>query len=379
MPDLLLLDLKFRLSLPKEMVPQHEELKKKLLGAIIEKSMAPFYKVCCEELGWSKDVALLVKMEAENKKREEELSARIVDAEENLGEIEVREALLARATFLASIGDKEAALTALRIAADKTVSLSHRLDVSFTRARLGFFFGDHELVAKNMEQAHFQLEEGGDWDRKNRLKVYEGIHLMQARDFKGASALFLDSLATFTATELISFEDFVFLACITGLLALDRVTIKEKLIDSPEVLSVIKQLPGEVSQAMSALYNCNYDVFFSALAVLTEHAKRNHWVGMHHAFFCREMRIRAYSQLLEAYKSVTLKAMAKSFGVTAEFLDKELSRFIFSGRLSAHIDKVAGVVKTTRQDPKTALYNETLVQGDALLNRVQRLSRVANQ
>lgn len=29
----------------------------------------------------------------------------------------------------------------------------------------------------------------------------------------------------------------------------------------------------------------------------------------------------AYSQFLEAYKSVTLEAMAKAFGVSMEFLD----------------------------------------------------------
>ncbi len=67
---------------------------------------------------------------------------------------------------------------------------------------------------------------------------------MQIRDFKAASALFLDSLASFTATELVSFEEYAFLSCITGMLSLDRVTLKSKLIDSPEVLSVAKQMPA---------------------------------------------------------------------------------------------------------------------------------------
>ncbi len=129
---------------------------------------------------------------------------------------------------------------------------------------------------------------------------------------------------------------------------------------------------------MSSLYNCNYDQFFSALAVVTEHLKRNHWLARHQAFFCREMRIRAYSQLLESYKSVELSSMARTFGVTTEFLDRELSRFIFSGRINAKIDKVSGVVQTQRADPKTALFTETIREGDALLNRIQRLSRVVN-
>ncbi len=144
--------------------------------------------------------------------------------------------------------------------------------------------------------------------------------------------------------------------------------------ESPEVLSVAKLIPREVTEAMSALYNCNYDSFFSDLAVVTEHLKRNHWLARHQAYFCREMRIRAYAQLLESYKSVQIKSMAKNFGVTVEFLDRELSRFIFSGRLNAKIDKV----QTQRAEPKTALFAETIREGDALLNRVQRLSRVVN-
>lgn len=53
-------------------------------------------------------------------------------------------------------------------------------------------------------------------------------------------------------------------------------------------------------------------------------------------------------QFLESYKSVTIDSMATSFGVTPEFIDMELVDFIVSGRLTAKIDKVAGVIETNR-------------------------------
>ena len=68
--------------------------------------------------------------------------------------------------------------------------------------------------------------------------------------------------------------------------------------------------------------------------------------------------------------------MSKAFGVSATFLDGELSRFIASGRIAAKIDAVAGVVETSRPDAKSAQYQAVLKQGDALLNKVQRLSRI---
>ena len=53
-------------------------------------------------------------------------------------------------------------------------------------------------------------------------------------------------------------------------------------------------------------------------------------------------------QFLESYKSVTVESMAQSFGVTTDFIDRELVDFIVAGRLTAKIDKVAGVIETNR-------------------------------
>ncbi len=38
-------------------------------------------------------------------------------------------------------------------------------------AALGLFFGDNDLITRNLDKATSLLEEGGDWDRRNRLKV----------------------------------------------------------------------------------------------------------------------------------------------------------------------------------------------------------------
>ena len=61
-----------------------------------------------------------------------------------------------------------------------------------------------------------------------------------------------------------------------------------------------------------------------------------------------------------------------------EFIDLELSRFIATGKLHCKIDKVVGVLETNHPDAKNALYQETIKQGDFLLNWIQKLSRVIN-
>merc|ERR1719359_1693190 len=88
--------------------------------------------------------------------------------------------------------------------------------------------------------------------------------------------------------------------------------------------------------------------------------KCDRYLAPHASYFCREMRIRAYSQLLESYRSVQMSIMAQQFGVSEPFLDRELSRFIAGERIHCKIDKVSGIVETTRPDAKNAHYQAAI-------------------
>merc|ERR1719447_1769123 len=92
---------------------------------------------------------------------------------------------------------------------EKTVGLGNRMDLVFLNIRIGLFFMDHEIIKANIEKAKEMLEEGGDWDRRNRLKVYEGLYAMAVRDFSSAAKLFLDAVSTFTSYELMDYVKFV--------------------------------------------------------------------------------------------------------------------------------------------------------------------------
>ena len=87
------------------------------------------------------------------------------------------------------------------------------------------------------------------------------------------------------------------------------------------------------------------------------------------------MRLVAYKQYLESYKSVTIENMANAFGVSSDFIDRELSTFIYNGKLNCKIDKVSGVIESNRPNKKAELFQQTIHLGDTLLNRVQKLAR----
>ncbi|GAB5568204.1 26S proteasome non-ATPase regulatory subunit 6 [Prionailurus iriomotensis] len=443
-PDLRIAQLRFLLSLPEHR--GDAAVRDELMAAVRDNNMAPYYEALCKSLDWQMDTDLLSKMKKANEEELKRLDEELEDAEKNLGESEIRDAMMAKAEYLCRIGDKEGALTAFRKTYDKTVALGHRLDIVFYLLRIGLFYMDNDLITRNTEKAKSLIEEGGDWDRRNRLKVYQGLYCVAIRDFKQAAELFLDTVSTFTSYELMDYKTFVTYTVYVSMIALERPDLREKVIKGAEILEVLHSLPA-VRQYLFSLYECRYSVFFQSLvgladydlflyspvgkidvhtvkAVVEQEMKKDWLFAPHYRYYVREMRIHAYSQLLESYRSLTLGYMAEAFGVGVEFIDQgdpafatwglfeaqndivdkvqkssrdvpldilqcstyygdlssgwELSRFIAAGRLHCKIDKVNEIVETNRPDSKNWQYQETIKKGDLLLNRVQKLSRVIN-
>lgn len=288
---------------------------------------------------------------------------------------QVREAKMAKATFFATIGDKEKALAGYNETLEETVGSGGRIDVVFSIIRLGFCVDDADLIAKNLDKVQGFVDAGGDWERRNLLGIYQAAQLIQLRKFKEASVKLLDAIATFTCYQLFDYNTFVFLTVLIALPNLDRVTLRDKVIKAPEILSVIRDIPN-LHELLFSLYKCDYSSFFKALSLISEQIKCDRFMAKHLGYYLREIRIVAYDQFLTSYKSVTVESMASAFGVSIGFLDKELSRFIAAGRINCKIDKVEGVVETIRPDAKNMQYAATLKEGDALLNRIQKLTKV---
>ncbi|WZZ79469.1 hypothetical protein YC2023_100041 [Brassica napus] len=374
-PHLILAHKLFLLTHPDVQDIEKVQLKSDVLSSIKSDGMAPLYETLAASSVLELDQSLLDSMRASNEEELKKLDEKIADAEENLGESEVREAHLAKGLYFIRISDKEKALEQLKLTEGKTVAVGQKMDLVFYTLQLAFFYMDFDLVSKSIDKAKKLFDEGGDWERKNRLKVYEGLYCMSTRNFKKAASLFLDSISTFTTYEIFPYETFIFYTVLTSIITLDRVSLKQKVVDAPEILTVLGKIPF-LSEFLNSLYECQYKAFFSAFAGMAEQIKFDQYLNPHFRFYMREVRTVVYSQFLESYKSVTVDAMANAFGVSVDFIDQELSRFIAAGKLHCKIDKVAGVLETNRPDAKNALYQATIKQGDFLLNRIQKLSRV---
>jgi len=368
----------FRLTCADEYVSPAEKvlLKAQLMAAIKESDMAPLYKQLCAQFkDWDLDQEFVAKMEATNSAKCKEFDATYKDALENLGEDEILDAALAKANYLSLTWDKPACLKAFKLVREKSFSRGQKIDAAFHIMRNGFLHSDLNVVRDEIKDAKIIVEQGGDWDRRNRLQVYEGIYLLSQRNVQGAADLFLGSVATFTCFELVPYDTLVAYAVLSSMVALDRAALQKKVVKNSEILSRIGKVP-HLSELLHAFYECRYRDFFEALVGIHSFMICDRILARHAPYFVRELRIRAYAQLLQSYQSVTMESMAETFGVSVAFLDRELSRFIGVKRLAAKIDKVSGIVETNRPDAKNAQYQDVIKHGDALLNQIHKLTRV---
>ncbi|KAL6930299.1 hypothetical protein ACO0R3_003415 [Hanseniaspora guilliermondii] len=348
-----------------------------LIEGIKNQEMSHYYLYLkTQDVNFPFDETLYQSLLEKNEEKIKQLENDINEAEKNdEGELEKAFSWVKLGEYYAQIGDVEKSLSTLEKAKKVSISLGGKIDIMLTIVRIALFFNDQVAVSEKLAEVHDAIEKGGDWERRNRFKAYKGIHLMAIRRFEEAAELLVDSLTTFTSLEIASYEDIAVYSIVCGILSLDRKNLKNKIIDSPEVLAAMsgsEPLQAIFSLAIS-LYSSDYASFFKFLLATREKVFiPSKFLSPHTDFFLRQMRLKAYAQLLQSYQSLSLKSMADSFGVSSEFLDEDLCKFIPTKQLNCTIDKVNGIVLTNKPENKDTDFNNLIKQSDTLLSKLQK-------
>ena len=309
------------------------------------------------------------------KKKIEELQKKM---EEDVDGIEEKD----KASYIFEIGKiyKEEkmfdqALTKFKETISQTQSFNTKVDSLFEICHIGLLEKNLDLLKEYLQKIKELLKEGGDWEKRNRLKVYEGLYLILTRNFKDAGKNFLEALMTFTSYELFDFKTFVFYTAVINIISVDRKALKEKIIDNSDVLSCINEIP-HLEKFLNTFYDGEYADFFKELYFIIQVLKKDFYLSKHYNYFINEMRIKVYSQFLQSYKTVTMENMATMFGVSTNFIDRELSNFISQGRINAKIDKVSGIIECNHKEQSVDLYQATIRDSDILISKIHKLSKL---
>lgn len=301
-------------------------------------------------------------------------------ATESAGDMEVLDAHIALAQYKAKAYSKDDTIAAYEtILALPKVSSGKKIDLLMSVARITSFYSDIEKTDEYLQRAMTLAEVGGgsDWDRRNRLKIYNAIQYLLHRDIHKASKLLLDCISTFNAVEYCTYKEFIIYTILSNLLHLTRPELKRVILNGSEIITIGSEIP-EIMKLVKSFYDCDYKAYLFAMLDVEDILRKDRFLHPHTSYWMRELHILAYKQFLDSYQSVTLQAMADAFGVSIDFIDTHASQYIASNRLSAKIDKYNGVIVSSRPDTKNAQYRDIIKKGDLLLNRIQKLARVVD-
>lgn len=308
-------------------------------------------------------------------KRIEELKQKMEKEKDTVEEVDIAHYLFEIGKIYVERKMKTEAIAQFKETIEKTQSFNTKIDAIFEILHLGINYKDTDILKEYLEKCRALLKDAGDWEKRNRLKVYDGLNHLLNRNFKDAGKLFNEALMTFTSYELFDYKTFVFYTAITNIITVDRATLKTKVIDNSDVISCINEIPN-LQQFLESFYEGNYNIFFNELYHIIQRIKVDFYLSKHCNYFMNEMRIKVYSQFLQSYKTVTIENMSNVFGVSSQFIDNELSNFIAQGRLSAKIDKVSGIIECSQDEPTVDLYQNIIRESDLLMNKVHKLSKL---
>ena len=319
------------------------------------------------------------KVSKEEKTEEEKLKLiddKIADCIENKGAIEIRDAYIEKADLYKEKKDWEKFREVMNLALEKTVGASKKLELNMDILQSFHVERNRKKYAEYLQKCKALEEEGSDWEKKNKLSLYKALANIDIRKFEVAANQLISTINTFNSPEIISFSNLIFYSTLLGILTLPRKVILEKLIQSSEVVTELRRNP-EIEALLNSFYRCQYSSFFPSLLKVHSIVLKDQLVAKHDKFILRQARIVIYTQFLESYKTVTLKNMAQNFGVSPEFIDRELAELIASRKLNCKIDKLKGIVESQKADSRISRYDAIVKKGDLLIEKMHKLARIA--
>ena len=190
-----------------------------------------------------------------------EIDEKIAKEEQNVETFDITKFTFEKGKIYKDAKMKEQAISEFKNVITKTQSYNLKMESVFEILHIGILYKDLNLISEYIETCRKFLSEGGDWEKKNKLKVYEGLYFLFIKKFKEAGKLFLEALMTFTNTELFEYKYFVFYTVVANIITVDRVTLKNKVIDNTDVVSNVREIP-HLQQFLDSFYTGNYKTFF---------------------------------------------------------------------------------------------------------------------
>jgi COP9 signalosome complex subunit 1 len=187
------------------------------------------------------------------------------------------------------------------------------------------------------------LDDGKSTMTTTMINIMDAMGRIMTADYNRSVRLLLGmpSLTIGTGTDLASMltsEELAFYIVLMCLYSLTRNEIKNKVLKSSSVLSLLDMQP-ETSDIFENYLNGRFEKFQSQLNLIERKLKYDQFFGEHEQTeIFKKIRVKALQQYVAPYKRIDMREISSAFGVPLDQIEVELAELITSGEIKAKID-----------------------------------------
>uniref|UniRef100_A0A6B2L483 PCI domain-containing protein n=1 Tax=Arcella intermedia TaxID=1963864 RepID=A0A6B2L483_9EUKA len=198
-----------------------------------------------------------------------------------------------------------------------------------------------------------------------QLKVTAGLAHIENRKYKAAAKKFIETSFELgnKFAEVISPQDVAIYGSVCALAEFDRRELKAEVLDNSQFQNYLELVP-ELGQCLNDFYNSKYAECLAYLEKLKNDLLLDIHLYDHIQSLYEKVRTKALVQYFSPYTSVDLNKMASAFQVTYPDLEKELSKLIVDGTISARIDSHNKRLYSREVDDRRETFNKAIQLGE---------------
>jgi len=204
-------------------------------------------------------------IESDHKTEElKKIEEQIKQAQEDGDDVLLRDGYALKAEYYEKHKEYQHAIDNYTLALNKTAGAQKKLEFNLAVLHIYYLQDNYTKFSEQLETCKKLNEEGGDWEKKNKLMVYEGLWFIKKRDLEAAASTLLSCVNTFNAPEILPFEKLVFYGVVLGVVTHPRKNLKSKVIDNSEIVAVLRE-DEVLYEYIFSLYERRYHDFFKSL------------------------------------------------------------------------------------------------------------------
>jgi COP9 signalosome complex subunit 1 len=260
-------------------------------------------------------------------------------------------------------GDLNTALKCYVRTRDYCSDPKHIIQMCLNVIKVSLELGNYSHVSNYVSKA----EQTGNQDNltASKVRVCSGLSFLDSRKYKLAARKFLEISPELGANynEVIAPADVALYGGLLALSSFDRSELKSKLLGNQTFKNYLELVP-DLRELISDFYNSRYASCLSYLEKLRPHLELDIFLAGHVNSLYEKIRSKAIIQYFSPYVSVNLNVMAEAFKTSVSGLEKELSRLIMEGSISARIDSHGKVLYARTIDQRSATFDKALQMGE---------------